>query len=70
MSKNICLNPGRVRMQTKRVREDNKLQRTVSGGKPHSFTHSLIERALRTYYVPSMVLGLTDVKWTKPWPLL
>lgn len=57
-------------MQTQRVREANKLLRAVSGGKPYSFTHSLIERVLRTYYVPSMVLGLMDVKWTKTWPLL
>ena len=57
-------------MQTKRVREENKLQRTVSGGKPYSFTHSLIKRVLRTYHVPSMVLGLMDVKWTKTWSLL
>lgn len=64
------MNPRRVGMQTQRVREANKLLRAVSGGKPYSFTHSLIERVLRTYYVPSMVLGLMDVKWTKTWPLL
>lgn len=42
----------------------------MSGGKPYSFTHSLIECVLRTYYVPSTVLGSVDIKWNETWLVL
>lgn len=56
-------------MKIKRVRE-GKSRRSVSGGKPYSFIHSLIKCVLRTYYVPSTVLNSVNVKWNKTWSLL
>lgn len=48
--------------------EDQAVKRRyVSGSKPYSFIHSLTECVLKTYYVPSTVLGSVDVKWNETW---
>lgn len=54
-------------MKTEKVREEETLQRTVSGGWPYSFIHFLLKCVVRTNYVPSTVLSSVYVNWTRTW---